>query len=190
MSQVVDDHFSVRRHISALRGDLGNRTHQYRVVQKRLLMRFKDRSNPGSLGHLDDLLTLTYETIMQIADTIQEAERALKVVSQHLQACTKLILLLIQYRFDLDQQNSDLLGGYFAFASDDVDQGWEEVAAVFAFLSVICRRNLWIGGALSGVHCKQCRHIIRVSSGFAILSTFEIVRFAISHLNIFSKLLW
>ncbi len=118
---VLDDHFSVRKHLEVLRKDLADRTHQYRVIQKRLLMRFKDRANPAPLANLDSLLTLTYESIVQIAETIEEAERALGVVSQHLQACSRLILLLIQYRFDL-QNDVELLRNYFAFVEDNLSQ--------------------------------------------------------------------
>jgi len=101
------------------------RTHQHRVVQKRLLMRFKDRSTAQPLGNLDALLQLTYEGIVQLAETIEDAERALKVVSQHLRACTQLILLLIQYRFDLE--SADVLRSYFSYVEDNQEQGWEEV---------------------------------------------------------------
>ena len=104
-------------------------TLRYRVIQKRLLLRYKDRSNPAPLGNLDSLLQLTYESIAGIAETTEEAEKALSVVSQHLQACTRLILLLIQYRFDLSD-DVEALKAYFGFhsAGDHQNLGWEEIA--------------------------------------------------------------
>ena len=44
---VVDDHFDVRRHLIAMQGDMADRAQQYRAVQKRLLMRFKDQAAAG-----------------------------------------------------------------------------------------------------------------------------------------------
>ena len=101
-------------------------TTRYRVIQKRLLMRYKDRSNPAPLGNLDALLQLTYESISTSAETIEEAEKALIVVSQHLRACTRLVLLLIQYRFDLSE-DVEVLKSYFGFVEDHPGQGWEEI---------------------------------------------------------------
>ena len=40
---------------------LADRAQQLRVIEKRLLVRFKDR-NPTPLNHLDDLLRMTYAT--------------------------------------------------------------------------------------------------------------------------------
>lgn len=103
---------------------------RYRVVQKRILLRFKDRTNPAPLANLDTLLSLSYETLQNLTETIEEAEMALSVVSQHLAACTRLILLLIQYRFDL-REDVELLRSYFEFflLNENVAeyQNWEEV---------------------------------------------------------------
>ncbi|CAD7957625.1 unnamed protein product [Amoebophrya sp. A120] len=125
---VLDDHFSVRRHLASLRTELADRTKQYRVIQKRLLLRYKDRANPAPLGNLDSLLQLTYENISSLAETIEDAEKALSVVTQHLQATTKLVLLLIQYRFDL-QDDVGVLHSYFGAISsaNSTQQGWEEL---------------------------------------------------------------
>lgn len=123
---LMDDHFALRKHLEELRSDHANRTQQYRVIQKRLLVRFKDR-NPSPLNHLDTLLTLTYEQVMQLADAIEDAERALRTVSCHLGASTELILLLIRYRFDLDEDNFRVLRHHLSPEVDDsIDQGWEE----------------------------------------------------------------
>eukprot|EP00746_Dinoflagellata_sp_MGD_P022428 gnl/MRDRNA2_/MRDRNA2_152475_c0_seq1.p1 gnl/MRDRNA2_/MRDRNA2_152475_c0~~gnl/MRDRNA2_/MRDRNA2_152475_c0_seq1.p1 ORF type:complete len:868 (-),score=140.42 gnl/MRDRNA2_/MRDRNA2_152475_c0_seq1:11-2614(-) len=123
---LMDDHFALRRHLEELRSDLADRTQQYRVIQKRLLVRFKDR-NPSPLSHLDTLLTLTFEQSMQLAEAIEDAERALRTVSCHLGASTELILLLIRYRFDLDEDNFRVLRHHLSpEVEDSVEQGWEE----------------------------------------------------------------
>jgi len=123
---LMDDHFALRKHLEELRADLADRTQQYRVIQKRLLVRFKDR-NPSPLAHLDTLLTLTFEQIVQLTEAIEDVERALRTVSCHLSAATQLIVLLIKLRFDLDDENYRVLQMHLASeVRDSVDQGWEE----------------------------------------------------------------
>lgn len=123
---LVDDHFALRKHLEELRSDLADRTQQYRVIQKRLLVRFKDR-NPSPLNHLDSLLTLTFDQTVQLTEAIDDVERALKTVSCHLAAATELVLLLIRFRFELDEENFRVLRLHLSPEMfDTVDQGWEE----------------------------------------------------------------
>mmetsp|Transcript_91337 Transcript_91337/g.263614 ORF Transcript_91337/g.263614 Transcript_91337/m.263614 type:complete len:862 (+) Transcript_91337:104-2689(+) len=126
--QLMDDHFALRKHLEELRADLADRTQQYRVIQKRLLVRFKDR-NPSPLNHLDSLLTLTFEQTLQLTDAIDDVDRALRTVSCHLQAATELVLLLIRFRFELDEDNFRILRLHLPpELYDSVEQGWEEQA--------------------------------------------------------------
>ena len=46
---------------------LGQRATQYRAVQKRLLVRFKDR-NPAPMTHLDTLLEDTYSQLLEVGE--------------------------------------------------------------------------------------------------------------------------
>lgn len=123
---LVDDHFTLRKHLEQYRADLEDRTQQYRVIQKRLLVRFKDR-NPSPLNHLDELLRLTFESTVQLTEGIEDAERALRTISCHLSAATELVLLLIRFRFELDDDNFRVLRLHLSpELCDTVDQGWEE----------------------------------------------------------------
>jgi len=123
---LMDDHFTLRKHLEELRSELADRTKQQRVIQKRLLVRFKDR-NPSPLNYLDELLALTYEQTIQLSEAIEDTERALRTVSCHASAATELVLLLIRTRFELDDENFRLLRLHFSpEICDAVDQGWEE----------------------------------------------------------------
>jgi Bardet-Biedl syndrome 9 protein len=123
---LMDDHFTFRKHLEELRADLADRTQQYRVIQKRLLVRFKDR-NPSPLNHLDALLALSFEQTVQLTEAIDDVERALRQVSCHLSAATELVLLLIRFRFELDEDNFKVLRLHLSpEIFDTVDQGWEE----------------------------------------------------------------
>jgi len=123
---LMDDHFNFRKSLEELRSDLADRTQQYRVIQKRLLVRFKDR-NPSPLNHLDTLLALTFEQTVQLTETIDEVERTLRQVSCHLSASTELVLLLVKFRFELDEENFRILRLHLSpEICDTVEQGWEE----------------------------------------------------------------
>jgi len=123
---LMDDHFTFRKHLEELRTDLADRTQQYRVIQKRLLVRFKDR-NPSPLNHLDTLLALTFEQTVQLTEAIDDVERALRQVSCHLSAATELVLLLVRFRFELDEENFRVLRLHLSpEIFDTVEQGWEE----------------------------------------------------------------
>jgi len=123
---LMDDHFNYRKHLEELRNSLSERSRQYRVIQKRLLVRFKDR-NPSPLNHLDTLLGLTFEQTVQLTESIDEMERTLRQVSCHLSAATALILLLIRFRFELDDDNFRVLRLHLTpEICDTVEQGWEE----------------------------------------------------------------
>mmetsp|Transcript_47987 Transcript_47987/g.121864 ORF Transcript_47987/g.121864 Transcript_47987/m.121864 type:complete len:863 (+) Transcript_47987:26-2614(+) len=123
---LMDDHFALRKHLEELRSDLCDRTQQYRVIEKRLLVRFKDR-NPSPLNHLDELLSHTFDQVLQLTEGIDDVERALRTVSCHLAAATELVLLLIRFRFELDEENFRVLRLHLSpEIADTVDQGWEE----------------------------------------------------------------
>lgn len=123
---LIDDHFDLRRHLDELRKDLADRTQQYRVIQKRLLVRFKDR-NPSPLNHLDTLLNLTFEQTLLLTDAIDDVEQALRTVSCHLSAATELVLLLVKFRFGMDEENFIALRRHLTpEVCDTTEQGWEE----------------------------------------------------------------
>ena len=53
--EAIDKHFAYRTEIKALRKILEDRSYQLRIIQKKLLSRFKDK-NPSALNNLDFLL--------------------------------------------------------------------------------------------------------------------------------------
>merc|ERR1712203_325149 len=58
---------------------------------------------------------------------IDEVERALRTVSCHLSAATELVLLLIRFRFELDEENFRRLRLHLSpEMCDTIEQGWEE----------------------------------------------------------------
>lgn len=62
-------HYQARVRIAELSAQLNDVAHQYRMVEKRLLVRYKDR-NPTPLGGLDALMTETYDKLISISKNI------------------------------------------------------------------------------------------------------------------------
>lgn len=61
----IDVHHTLRLRLQELLSSLNDTSHQFRVLQKRLLVRFKDR-NPTPLGGLDLIMRETYDKLMKI----------------------------------------------------------------------------------------------------------------------------
>lgn len=140
---VVDKHHAVRLQHVALNKRLGNRAHQFRAIQKRLLMRFKDK-NPVHLSHLDSLLEGTFHQINQEASGMENIQETLTEVQHTLAASVQMILLLIKLRFGLDEDGVRVLRSYISpVVQDTLEQGWEEwtEAAVTTLLKTLLAKS-------------------------------------------------
>eukprot|EP01006_Ploeotia_vitrea_P019880 TRINITY_DN52130_c0_g1_i1.p1 TRINITY_DN52130_c0_g1~~TRINITY_DN52130_c0_g1_i1.p1 ORF type:complete len:444 (-),score=260.64 TRINITY_DN52130_c0_g1_i1:21-1352(-) len=124
--RLVVGHFGVRAKLVQTTKALEQQAHQFRVVQKRLLMRYKDK-NPTPLGHLDTLLMQSYESLMQNGDRAKELQENMALAANRLSCATNLLLLLVQYKNGLSRAEAKLLAHYLSpTVSDSIDQGWHE----------------------------------------------------------------
>lgn len=140
---IVDRHHAARLQHAAHNTSLGKRAHQFRAIQKRLLLRFKDK-NPVPLSHLDSLLEGTFHQINQEASGMEHVQETLSEAQCTLAAAVQMILLLIQLRFDIDEEGLRTLRSYIAPAvHDTLEQGWEEwtEAAVTALLKTLLAKS-------------------------------------------------
>lgn len=62
---VITVHFFMRQQMHEFMSQLNDCAHQFRMIEKRLLVRFKDR-NPTPLGGLDIVMKETYRRILQL----------------------------------------------------------------------------------------------------------------------------
>jgi len=124
---LIDAHFAARQQLVAVSSRLEQRARQFRVVQKRLLVRFKDR-NPAPLFNLDALLSGTHGQIVALADDAHAARAALDAAARALACGTQLVNLLVVLRFDLDAENAAALNAHISARTADTssEQGWEE----------------------------------------------------------------
>ena len=61
----IERHAEARQAVAATDTALSERAQQYRALQKRLLLRLKDRQ-PGSVAHLDLLLEETFHQLLDL----------------------------------------------------------------------------------------------------------------------------
>eukprot|EP00750_Incisomonas_marina_P016724 INCI19307.2.p1 GENE.INCI19307.2~~INCI19307.2.p1 ORF type:complete len:893 (-),score=149.59 INCI19307.2:80-2758(-) len=126
--EAAEAHFQARKRLIAAVEDLDNRAHQFRSVQKRLLVRYKDR-NSAPLDHLDTLLAGTFDKIQDASERVDESRQKLGEVSQGLSVITGLTVLLMRHRYSLDDDNFQTLQCALSTHIGDSDtggQGWEE----------------------------------------------------------------
>lgn len=104
----IDSHFECRKQQLQLRDILSDYTEQYRAIQKRMLIRFKDKT-PSTLNNLDILLDRTYRQIIAISSA-SEAIAVKRLEAANILSCaTLLINKLLVLANELDQNQSEYL---------------------------------------------------------------------------------
>jgi Bardet-Biedl syndrome 9 protein len=136
-------HFSVRNEISDRLSRLNDVSHQFRMIEKRLLVRFRDR-NPSPLGGLDSMLRESYAEIIKLADEIQLLQSTLRRQRESLDASISLVSTLAAIKYSLDADNAALLRYHLAAEyQENSDQGWEDTveASVTYLLKTSLAKN-------------------------------------------------
>lgn len=123
--QAIDRHFELREHLLQAKSELNDKAHQLRVIQKRLLVRFKDR-NPQPLNQLEVLFEQTYSQVMRLTDVVERLQQHLDFASADLSCTVSLVLLLIQLRIGLSDEDATVLAHYLTPLVGDHDSQWEE----------------------------------------------------------------
>jgi len=124
--ELIDGHFEQRQSKLRFKDLLAQRAHQFRVIQRRLLTRFKDKT-PAPLANLDVLLEGTYRQLLALGEAAEDAERQCMLYGNALCCGTKLLNLLIRLWNGMNEKQFDILASCLSpVVSDADDQGWEE----------------------------------------------------------------
>jgi len=151
--ELIDEHLRCRIELAEANEQLDKRAHQFRVIEKRLLVRLKDR-NPAPMQNLELLFEGTYAQLMQLASAVESAQQQLKFHGARLSSGTRLLLLLLRLRFALDEEDSSLLAAHLSPLLDETpDQGWEERTT--AALTHLLRTGLAKSGKESAATAVQ-----------------------------------
>lgn len=137
----VDQHYYSRRAAHLAESKLNDCAHQHRIIQKRLLVRFKD-SRPAILGHLDYLFRQTQNSLRHFASLVTSAQVSRHRSGHDLECETRLLLSLIRMRLGLSSKEYGVLYSHLSPAVLELNcstvdsSGWEETtdAAVMHLL--------------------------------------------------------
>ena len=128
---LIDGHFLKRQELHSCMSLLEQRAVEFRMLQKRLLMRIKEKT-PTTLGYLDMLLTRSYDLISKLCAEEEFLRLELHRSSVELSAGTRGILILLQLYLNLMPEECQVLEAvlspHIGEPTDPV--GWEETTDI------------------------------------------------------------
>lgn len=142
---VIDTHFQARLKLQQHQQTLAELAQQFRAVQKRLLVRFRER-NPTPINSLELLFDETFALLQTHADGVVAAQQEVELRNNQLCCATHVLLLVSRYKFQ-EQMRPDDFDAFRHFLSPAVhnnpSQGWEEVtdAAMTHLLRTVLSKN-------------------------------------------------
>jgi Bardet-Biedl syndrome 9 protein len=142
--RTIETHFKARVKLAETESMLNDRAQQFRVVQKRLLVRFKAK-NPAPLNNMDTLLRSTYQSLQELGQQAIKMEQTLLKTKGTLQCMTEIVLLRMRMQFKLDTESFAVLRSHLSpIVADTTVQGWEECvnAAMMHLLRTVLAKSV------------------------------------------------
>ena len=139
----LDQHCSAVSQYNILHRQFVYRSKQLRALQKRVLLRFKDK-NPVSLSQLEILLDDTVAQISQAVHFSKTLSNDLKNTQSSLSAALQMLLMLMEFRFGIKFDGVRVLRSYISPSVQDIfEQCWEELAeaSVAALIRIFLTGN-------------------------------------------------
>jgi Bardet-Biedl syndrome 9 protein len=125
--QLIDKHLELRQKTEGYKEMIEKYSVQFRAIQKRLLIKFKDK-NPTSLDNMDALLEATYRQIVSLSDSYLNTYRELSLLSNSLNCMSRLFVLLMSLAFHLNKDSVQVLESIMSIQVNDTSElGWEEI---------------------------------------------------------------
>ncbi|RZC35649.1 PTHB1 [Asbolus verrucosus] len=124
--QSINKHFNARQKFISLQDQLAQMSSQFRLIQKRLISKFKVK-NPTPLSNLELLLEDTYNEMMKITENL-EKEMINLFKSQNELSCALHVLVNLIKLMDCNSNVAELIESTFnSFVYDLDGQNWEDV---------------------------------------------------------------
>ena len=123
----VDQHHHWRARLKECQSNLNDTSHQFRTIEKRLLLRFKDR-NAVPLQQLDVLMSETYHRLLDLARAVEEAQANVARSGNGLSCAVHLMLLFVKLRYRLSEEEEEVLAAHISpVVLEGEGCGWEEL---------------------------------------------------------------
>lgn len=128
----INEHFNRRKLLEDLYAQLNDRAHMFRTVQKRLLVRFKDK-NPSLMEGLSELMETTYSRILQLSDEIEENQQIVARLMNDISCISKLLCLMLHLCHEsVSEEDRALLERYLCVdMCEGHENGWEESVRIY-----------------------------------------------------------
>lgn len=143
----VGSHHAARVSVRSSESALNDVCHQFRIIEKRMLVRFKD-SRPAPIHHLDKLMQQSYHTLLKYGSIVEQAQAERMRCAGTLACSTGLLVLLMRLRFSLSSGEISEISNYLSpdviahnlTTYEDSLTGWEEITD--ASLAYMLKRSL------------------------------------------------
>lgn len=99
--ELLDEHNVIKERLAEREGELEKLSGLYRAIQKRLLLRFKDK-NPAPLNNLDLLLNSVYQKVMNLSNDIKSLQREISLNCSKLSFALEILFLVLKIQTKLD----------------------------------------------------------------------------------------
>jgi Bardet-Biedl syndrome 9 protein len=179
---LLEAHHTQRQVVSTLHSSLTSLSQQFRAVQKRLLVRYKDK-NPTPLLSFDVLLKESHQAIQALSLQLDGEQKALSDLSSKLAAASHHLVLLLSLKHRLDRKNTEALRQVFHLGGGedrvlggavmDVEggSGWEERldAGLVHVLRFVLTKTAKGEGDMSGVVVEVMKDVGRLKKHLLML---------------------
>lgn len=151
---VIDTHALMRTEQAQAQTKLAHAAHQFRAIQKRLLVRYRDR-NPAPIASLELLMNETYRTIHQCGDDMEVRNSRVHQAAAMVACATHLLLLMtsLKYSDTMNVMDAECLASYLTpiVPCTNFGTGWTEGAdaAMMHLLRTTLSRNAKEAGAMA-----------------------------------------
>ncbi|XP_065287085.1 protein PTHB1 isoform X1 [Dermacentor albipictus] len=123
---VIDDYFKIRQEALEVEELLSQRAAQFRVVQKCVLTKLKDKT-PTPLNNFDSLLEVTQRELLSLGKRAVEITNEYKRMLSKLSSASQLLILLLKLKTQMSTEDHKLLQDVFHVDLEaPITEGWEE----------------------------------------------------------------
>lgn len=128
---IIELHFQLRLHLVDLLSNLNDRSHQFRMIQKRLLLRFKEKT-PSKLLGMDVIMHETFQEIIQLGEEVEDYQMKLNHVSNDLTHVSKLVIFIASIKYNLSLEDHEILESVFCVDKkvDSLEQVSKQISGI------------------------------------------------------------
>lgn len=119
---IAELHFKVKKKLGALEKELETSSAEFRMVQKRILAKMKEKSS--ELNSLDVILAESHKSLIQQCNKIEEAQNEFAAVTHQLSLSVKIVCELLFLRGKTSPNGRKIVYGVLEVSESRSSEGW------------------------------------------------------------------